>query len=166
MTRVVSSAECGALSLAPTEAPTDPPPPLEPPAPTSPRKKDQVRKVGPLSFDAEEEEGHAEVFSLGAVTAAHLGPLARPAEPAARPRKQPRLESADASPSLPPSQPPPPPPPSTLRPPTLVWSVAEAKGKRPYMEDRYLVMDDMGTIDSRLRGLHCTRVPDRTVARA
>ena len=157
MTRVVSSAECGALPL----APTDPPPPSAPPAPTSPRKRDQVRKAGPLSFDTEEEEGHAEVFSLGAVTAAHFGPLARPPEPTGRPRKQPRKEPAHVSPSLPP----PPPPPSTLRPPTLVWSVAEAKGKRPYMEDRYLVMDDMGAIDGRLRGLHCTRAPDRTAAR-
>ena len=44
--------------------------------------------------------------------------------------------------------------------PLLSWAVAEAQGKRPYMEDRSLVVDDMGSIHAALAGARLLCVLD------
>ena len=125
----------------------------------SPRKKrknaQQTVPGGGVSF-SEEDDGAADCkFSMQAATAKRFAPA--PEKPAAQPRKMPRKEPAVETP---PPPPPPPPPPANLKPPTLAWGVATNIGKRPYQEDRSLVVNDMGSLDRRLRGLSYLSVLD------
>ena len=123
------------------------------------RKQDQPHSGAGLSCSEEEddEEALTDRFQISAATAAHFGPKDEPAvasagrnDAAALKRKKPKSTRQSS---------PPPPPPSSLLPPTLVWGVAESQGKRPYMEDRYSVVE-LGRLDARLHNVQYLSVLD------
>jgi len=133
-------------------------------APASQRPpKPKARKVSLLSFADDLEETAEPILSLAAATDARFGGTlpTPPAASSSRARKQPRTShtpssrvpdaatastAANDGPITPLNQG------TAARGPKLAWAVVECQGKRPYMEDRYDVLGDLGQLHGGLEG--------------